>query len=110
MTNTTAPLRRDNVGRGIALALLAILIFSTQDAATKYLATNDVSPFQMTMMRFWAFAAFSLILVLRAGPIKQAFTSRQPLLQLLRGPLLVVDIWAFVLATKALHLDEVQSI
>lgn len=110
MTTPQATPRKDNVGRGIAFVLIAILIFSTQDAATKYLASHNVSPFLMTMMRFWAFAAFSLILVARAGPIRQAFRSKQPLLQLMRGPLLVVDIWAFVLATKALHLDEVQAV
>lgn len=110
MTNPQMPPRKDNVGRGIAFVLLAVLIFSTQDAATKYLATHHVSPFLMTMMRFWAFAAFSLVLVMRTGPLKQAFRSKQPILQLLRGPLLVFDIWAFVLATKALHLDEVQAV
>jgi drug/metabolite transporter (DMT)-like permease len=110
MTNLPTTLQKDNVGRGIAFVLLAVLIFSTQDAATKYLVTHHVSPFLMTMMRFWAFAAFSLVLVMRAGPLRQAFRSKQPILQLLRGPLLVVDIWAFVLATNALHLDEVQAV
>ena len=40
---------------------LAILIFGVQDAVSKYLV-QDYSPFQLAMMRFWAFAAFSLVL------------------------------------------------
>jgi drug/metabolite transporter (DMT)-like permease len=99
----------DNTGRGIALALTATLIFATQDATSKLLVAS-VSPFQMTMMRFLAFAAFSLILVLRQGPIREAFRSRQPVAQVLRGLLLLADIWMYMLALKTVHLDEVQAI
>ncbi|MEQ1770931.1 MAG: DMT family transporter [Devosia sp.] len=99
----------DNTGRGIMLALTATLVFSTQDAASKFLV-QSVSPFQMTMMRFWAFAALSLFLVIRQGPIREAFRSRQPLTQVLRGLLLVADIWMYVLALRTVPLDAVQSI
>ncbi|MEO8759112.1 MAG: DMT family transporter [Devosia sp.] len=109
MTDLAAGARRDNVGRGIAFALLAILIFSTQDATSKLLV-QSVSPFQMTMMRFWAFAAFSLFLALRNSSIKAALQTRHPVLQILRGVLLVIDIWMFVLALRTVQLPEVQSI
>ena len=109
MAEVAAGARRDNVGRGIALALAATLIFSTQDATSKLLV-QSVSPFQLTMMRFWAFAAFSLFLVLRQGSLRTALRTTHPVLQVLRGVLLVVDIWMFVLSLKTVQLPEVQSI
>ena len=110
MSDGTAP-RRDNVGRGIALAMSAILVFATQDAASKFLVLSDVSPFQMTMMRFWAFAGFALLLAWRQhGGLRRAFATRYPGLQVARGLLLVGDIWMFVLALSTVSLAAVQSI
>lgn len=99
----------DNVGLGIALTLFAVLIFALQDAAAKLLV-QDYSPFQIAMMRFWAFAAFSLVLVARQGPLKQAFRSRYPLLQIVRAALLVIDIWFFAAALVSVPLAELQAI
>jgi drug/metabolite transporter (DMT)-like permease len=101
--------QRDNVGRGILFALIATVIFSTQDATSKLLV-QSVSPFQMTMMRFWAFGGFSVLLALRKGPIGESLRSGYPLLQIARGGLLVADIWMFVLALRTVQLPEVQSI
>lgn len=111
MTIDTQPARRraDNVPLGIALTIAAILIFGIQDAVSKYLV-QDYSPFQLAMMRFWAFAAFSLILVMRQGPLRQAFRSRSPVLQVFRALLLVVDIWLFAMALKDVPLAELQAI
>lgn len=101
--------RADNIGLGIGLTIVAILIFGIQDALSKMLA-QDYSPFQLAMMRFWAFAAFSLLLVARQGPLRQAFASRFPRLQILRGVLLVIDIWLFVVALASVPLAELQAI
>jgi drug/metabolite transporter (DMT)-like permease len=109
MTNTAGP-SRDNVGRGILLVIVAILVFSTQDATSKFLVQADVSPFQMTMMRFWGFAAFALLLAWRQGGLRDAFRSSHPVLQVARGGLLVVDIWFYVLALSTVSLAAVQSI
>ena len=109
MTSVASP-ARDNVGRGILLAISAILVFSTQDAASKFLVQSDVSPYQMTMMRFWAFAGFALILAWRRGGLFDAFRSKHPVLQIARGGLLVVDIWMYVLALSTVSLAAVQSI
>src|SRR5690606_33970241 len=89
--------------------ILAILIFGLQDALSKQLV-QTYSPFQLAMMRFWAFAAFSLVLVSRQAPLKQAFRSRWPVLQVLRGVLLVGDIWFFAAALKTVPLAELQAI
>src|SRR4051794_36195313 len=104
-----ASARRDNVGRGIVLTLLAIFIFATQDAASKFLV-QSFSPFQITMMRFWGFGGFSLVLVMRQGPLRHAFKSSVPVLQVARGLLLVADIWMFAIALKSVALAELQAI
>lgn len=106
----TAPRRRaDNVALGIGLSLAAVLIFGVQDAISKLLV-QDYSPFQLAMMRFWAFAAFSLVLVSRQAPLRQAFRSKHPWLQIFRAVLLVVDIWFFAVALKTTPLAELQAI
>ena len=109
MTSATDP-ARDNVGRGILLALSAILIFSSQDAVSKFLVQSDVSPFQMTMMRFWATAMFALGLAWWQGNLRTAFRSKHVGLQIARGALLVADIWMYVLALSTVALAAVQSI
>jgi drug/metabolite transporter (DMT)-like permease len=102
--------RRDNVGLGMGLALLSILVFSTQDAASKALVESGVSPFQMTMMRFWAFAGFALLLAWRQGGIGQALRTRRPWVQILRGVLLVADVWMFAAALGMVPLVAVSAI
>lgn len=109
MTEMAGP-RRDNVGRGIALALGAVLIFSTQDAASKFLVQSDVSPFQMTMMRFWAFALFAVIFAWRRAGLRNAFRSKHTGLQIGRGLLLVTDIWLFIMGLATVPLAAAQSI
>lgn len=102
-------LRADNAGLGIGLTLVAIIIFGLQDALAKTLV-QDHSPFQLAMMRFWAFAAFSLLLVMRQAPLRQALRSKVPALQVLRASLLVIDIWLFAAALKTVPLAELQAI
>ncbi len=110
MTEATASAdRQDNVARGIVLTLIAIMVFATQDAVSKILV-HSYSPFQVTMMRYWASAAFSLVLVLRQAPLREALRSGAPLLQVARATLLVVDIWLFALANQTVPLAELQSI
>ncbi|ODT68148.1 MAG: hypothetical protein ABS75_21495 [Pelagibacterium sp. SCN 63-23] len=102
-------MRTDQVGRGIALTLLTIGVFGIQDALSKTLV-QDYSPFQITMMRYWGFALFALVLVARQAPLKQALASRTPRLQVLRGVLLMGDIWFFALALQTVPLGELQAI
>lgn len=101
--------RQDNIGRGILFALIAVVTFGIQDAVAKTLV-QSYSPFHITMMRFWAFAAFSLFLVARQGPLRQALKTRHPWLQVGRGLLLVLDIWCFAIAVKTVPLAELQAI
>ncbi|MGF7163464.1 drug/metabolite transporter (DMT)-like permease [Rhodoligotrophos appendicifer] len=101
--------RRDNIVRGILLTLGGIFLFATQDAAQKFLV-QSYSPFQITMMRFWASFAFSFAIMVRQGEIRGAFRSGSPILQVLRPIFLVVDIWLFSFALQTISLAELQAI
>ena len=103
------PQRADQVGRAIILTLTTIGVFGIQDAVAKTLV-QDYSPFQITMMRYWGFAAFALFLVARQAPLRQALHTRAPRLQILRGVLLMADIWFFALALQTVPLGELQAI
>ena len=103
------PQRADQVGRAIILTLTTIGVFGIQDAVAKTLV-QDYSPFQITMMRYWGFAVFALFLVARQAPLRQALHTRAPWLQILRGVLLMADIWFFALALQTVPLGELQAI
>ncbi len=109
MSSPTPAARTDNIGRAIMLTLITIVVFGVQDAVSKVLV-QTYSPFQITMMRYWGFAAFALLLVMRQAPLRQAFTSRKPMWQVLRGVLLMADIWFFALAMQTVPLGELQAI
>jgi len=109
MTTTPTDMRADQIGRAIMLTLVTIGVFGVQDAVAKMLV-QSYSPFQITMMRYWGFAAFALALVLRQAPLRQALASRAPGWQVLRGVLLMADIWFFALALRTVPLGELQAI
>lgn len=101
--------RTDNVGRAITMTIITIGVFGVQDAMTKTLM-QTYSPFQVTMMRYWGFALFSLFLVLRQAPLRQALSSKAPVWQVIRGSLLIIEIWSFALALQSVPLGELQAI
>jgi drug/metabolite transporter (DMT)-like permease len=109
MSSIAADGRTDNVGRAIVLTLITIGVFGVQDAISKVLV-QTYSPFQITMMRYWGFAAFSLLLVMRQAPLRQALNSKVPVWQVVRGVLLMADIWFFALALRTVPLGELQAI
>jgi drug/metabolite transporter (DMT)-like permease len=106
MTTST---RTDNVPLAIVLTLTTIAVFGVQDAVSKILV-QTYSPFQITMMRYWGFALFALVMVMRQAPLRQAFRSRAVGWQVLRGVLLIADIWFFALALRTVPLGELQAI
>jgi len=99
----------DNLGRAIVLTLTTIAVFGVQDAVSKMLV-QDYSPFQITMMRYWGFAIFALVIVMRQAPLREALNSKMPRRQVLRGVLLMADIWTFALALQTVPLGELQAI
>lgn len=109
MSASSASPATDNIGRAIVLTLITIGVFGVQDAISKLLV-QSYSPFQISMMRYWGFGVFSLFLVLRQAPLRQALTSRVPMWQWLRGALLMADIWLYALALQTVPLGELQAI
>ncbi|NMA99283.1 MAG: DMT family transporter [Phyllobacteriaceae bacterium] len=99
----------DQNGRAILLTLITVAVFGIQDAVSKMLV-QDYSPIFITMMRYWGFALFALVIASRQAPLRQAFRSRTPKLQILRAVLLIADIWFFSLALRTVPLGELQAI
>src|SRR5690554_312405 len=92
--STTPDAQGTSLAKGVMFLLLAMLIFGVQDAVAKILVER-YSPFQIVMVRYWAFFALAIWLVMRNATLRRAFSSRAIGWQIARGVLLVVDIWLF---------------
>jgi drug/metabolite transporter (DMT)-like permease len=99
-----------NKSLGYLYVLLAITIFAGQDGFSKYL--GDRYPvIAFTMIRFWAFAAFVVALAaFSPGGLRKALVTRRPILQMLRGPLLMLEIILVVVAFSKAGLAMTQAI
>jgi drug/metabolite transporter (DMT)-like permease len=109
MTISSGGTQNDNIGRAILLTIFTVAVFGIQDVLSKTLV-QTYSPFQVTMMRYWGFALFALVLVWRQAPLKQALNSKVPLLQVVRGSILIIEIWFFAIALQSVPLGELQAI
>ena len=77
---------------GYVYVLLAITIFAGQDGFSKLLA-EKYPPILVTMIRFWAFAVFVTFFAATSSKgLRNSFRTRRPLLQILRGVLLVSEV------------------
>lgn len=95
---------------GYAFAILAFIIFSVQDAVSKHLGMA-YPPVLVAMFRYWAFAAFAILLAMRArGGLKAAAATRRPLLQIARGMLLAIQIPIAISAFALVGLAQSQAI
>ncbi len=101
------PASRDNLG--IVFCIGATLIFSCQDAITKILVSGLPAP-QFIMIRFWAFLLFALIFAGFNGGVKTALKTNRPVLQILRGLLLILQIILFAFGLKYLGLADMHSL
>src|SRR5499425_142361 len=83
---------------GYLFALAATTIFSLQDAVSKHLG-DHYSPIFITMIRYWAFAAFCILLAARKrGGLRAAARTTRPVLQIARGVMLAVEIMLVIAA------------
>ncbi|MDO1581635.1 DMT family transporter [Rhizobium oryzicola] len=95
---------------GLVFALSAVTIFSMQDGISKHLG-SVYSPIFITMLRYWAFAAFAVLLSTRGrGGISGAASSSRPYLQMARGALLVIQIVISIYSFAIVGLSQTQSI
>lgn len=98
-----------NLGKGVGFLLTAMVIFGVQDAVSKILV-ETYSPFQIVMVRYWAFFVLAIWLVVRNSTLRRAFISQAVGWQIARGILLVVDIWFFAEALKTVALGDIGAI
>lgn len=94
---------------GYIFALSAITLFSIQDGISKYLATYYPAVI-VVMFRYWAFAAFAIIILLRSGRIRASLKSRRVGLQMIRSLLLVSQIVIMVVSFTEVGIAMSQAI
>ncbi|WEX91564.1 DMT family transporter (plasmid) [Sinorhizobium garamanticum] len=91
---------------GYLYVLLAVILFAGQDGFSRLLA-EKYPAIIVTMIRFWAFAAFATVLAAYSPVgLRGALFTPRPVLQLLRGVLLasniVVIVYAYTIAGLAM--------
>ncbi|NTJ41764.1 DMT family transporter [Agrobacterium larrymoorei] len=95
---------------GLLYALLAFTIFAAQDGISKHLG-QTYSPVFVTMLRYWAFAIFVVIIAARSqGGVKGAAYSNRFWLQVSRGVLLAVQIIFAIISFTTVGLAHTHSI
>lgn len=100
----------NNTKRGIMLMSLTMLVFASQDGISRYLA-GEYNVMMVVMIRYWFFAIFVLtISAKRAGSIRNAARTEQPVLQAFRGILLALEVCVMVAAFTLLGLIESMAI
>lgn len=99
----------ENIGRGIALTIVAVVIFGIQDAVAKILV-QDYAVAQVVMIRYWAFGLFALWLAVRENGLRNALRANHPWQQGLRALLLLADIVLFATAVRTVPLGELSAI
>lgn len=95
---------------GYIFALLAITIFSIQDGISKHLG-SAYPPVFVTMVRYWAFALFTIVLAAKMrGGLKATARTKRPLLQITRGILLAAQVVVVVSCFAIIGLAHSQAI
>lgn len=101
-------MRQNNARLGILLMTATSLVFAAQDGISRHLA-SEYNVFMVVMIRYWFFAAFVITFSkLAHGSITKIARTEQPLLQILRGVLLVTEIC--VMVTAFVYLGLVESL
>ena len=100
----------NNTRLGILLMIATTVVFATQDAISRHLA-SEYNVLMVVMIRYWFFAAFVIAVAKRkAGGIRAAAQTEQPVLQAFRGALLALEICVMVAAFTVLGLVESHAV
>jgi drug/metabolite transporter (DMT)-like permease len=92
---------------GVAVMLLAMLLFAWLDASNKWLSQGYAIA-EIMLVRYALFCAVALWLA--RGSLRAFMRSRRPYLQAMRALLLVLEMAAFVFALRYLPLADVHAI
>jgi drug/metabolite transporter (DMT)-like permease len=99
-----------NTRLGIALMVVTTFIFAVQDGISRHLA-GEYNVLMVVMIRYWFFAAFVMTVASRkAGGLRAAAATTQPVLQAVRGLLLASEICVMVAAFVVLGLVESHAV
>ena len=99
-----------NTRLGIAMMVLTTFIFAVQDGISRHLA-GEYNVFMVVMIRYWFFAAFVMaVAARRAGGLRAAAATAQPLVQGFRAVLLVAEICVMVYGFTLLGLVESHAV
>ena len=104
-----APSRLSSPLAGIALMVLATVVFAAQDTITKALA-QSLPIGQIVFVRFCAFLAFALAFAARGPGVGAALRSAVPARQALRCALMCSEIALFAWALRHLGIAEIHAL
>lgn len=99
-----------NLRLGITLMIVTTFIFALQDGISRHLA-GEYNTMMVVMIRYWFFALFVMTVTShQAGGLKNAARTSQPILQIVRALVLVLEICVMVQAFTLLGLVESHAI
>jgi drug/metabolite transporter (DMT)-like permease len=100
----------NNIPLGVGLMIATTIVFALQDGISRHLA-GEYNVLMVVMIRYWFFAAFVIAIAARkAGGVRAAAKTEQPMLQFIRGALLAIEICVMVLAFTILGLIESHAV
>ena len=100
----------NNTRLGVLLMIATTFVFAVQDGISRHLA-SEYNVLMVVMVRYWFFAAFVTAIAYRkAGGIRAAARTEQPLLQILRGLILATEICGMIYAFTLLGLIESHAV
>ena len=96
--------------QGYVFAILALTIFSFQDAVSKHLA-QTYPPVFIAMIRYWAYGIFVFAIIMRKKLGWSALTrSKRPLLQIARSAILALQVILAITCFSLIGLAHAQAI
>ncbi|MEB8387451.1 DMT family transporter [Rhodobacteraceae bacterium KMM 6894] len=99
-----------NTRLGIWLMVITTFVFAIQDGLSSHLA-GEYNVYMVIMIRYWFFASFVIVVAKRkAGGIRAAARTTQPVVQAFRALLLVTEICVMVAAFTMLGLVESHAV
>ena len=99
-----------NTRLGILLMVATTFIFAVQDGISQHLA-SEYNVLMVVMIRYWFFAAFVIAVAARkAGGLRAAAATEQPLMQGFRALLLVLEICVMIAGFTLLGLVESHAV
>ena len=101
---------QSNTHLGILYMVATTLVFALQDGFSQHLSST-YNVYLVVMIRYWFFAAFVATITARqTAGIKSALKPKYPILQIMRGIILAVEICVMVTAFTILGLIESHAV